>query len=284
MKTILFLTVFLFLASSTFAQQESSTENYSFIVENGFKSTTLDPLSTLSIDGDGASYSNIRRFLNRNQLPMRDAVRIEEMVNYFDYNFFNATPEADAPFTVNTELVTCPWNQKASLLLGVGLKGEKLNVKKAPQSHVVFLVDVSASMKSENKMSLVKPTLKMLVDQMRDVDKLSIIAFDKKAKLSLPTISVLNKDTIYQVIDSFKGEGIASLGDALHLAYQVARENYLPAGDNRIILATDGDFEIGYAGELALMELVDQFRQEGISLNALGFGMGNYNDSKLDVM
>lgn len=264
-------------------QEESgfNTEDYAAIVENEFKSVKNDPLSTFSIDVDKASYGNIRRFLNQNQLPPPDAVRIEEMVNYFDYDY--EVPKDEHPFSVNTELAPCPW-QEGNLLLHIGLQGKKLDMKGAPPSNLVFLLDVSGSMSAPNKLDLVKPAMSLLVKQLRAQDRVAIVVYAGAAGLVLPSTSGAEKEKILASIDSLSAGGSTAGGAGIQLAYAVAKENFIAEGNNRVILATDGDFNIGVSSDGDLTRLIESKRDDGIFLTCIGFGYGNYKDNKLEIL
>ncbi len=263
-------------------QPQHNTEDYSGITENAYKSPLHEPLSTFSIDVDRASYSNIRRYINRNQLPPVDAVRIEEMINYFDYDY--PQPNGDDPFSVNTELVTCPWNDAGSLLLKVGLKGKDLKMKDAPPNNLVFLIDVSGSMKSANKIELLKPAFQLLVDQLRPEDRVAIVVYAGAAGLVLPSTSGAQKDSIITAIKSLQAGGSTAGAAGIQLAYKIAKENLIENGNNRVILATDGDFNVGISSDGQLKRLIEEKRDDGIFLTCLGFGMGNYKDNKLETL
>jgi Ca-activated chloride channel homolog len=261
--------------------EESNTEAYSNIVENGFKNVTDHPVSTFSIDVDAASYSNVRRFLNQGQLPPAGAVRTEEMINYFKYQY--PQPSNSNPFSFNTEMSDCPWNKQHRLLL-VGLQGKTMPTENLPASNLVFLIDVSGSMAEENKLPLVKTSLKLLTDQLREKDKISIVVYAGNAGLVLPTTSGSEKDKIKKAIDALESGGSTAGGAGIQLAYKTAQENFVKDGNNRVILCTDGDFNVGVSSDDDMVRLVEKEKNNGVFLTALGYGMGNYKDSKMQQM
>lgn len=260
---------------------EYNTEDYSSIQENGFKNPLDQPLSTFSIDVDNASYSNIRRLINMGQLPPKDAVRIEEMINYFDFDY--SQPLGDKPFELSTEIAPCPWNDKHNILM-IGLQGKEIAKENLPPSNLVFLLDVSGSMEAPNKLPLVKSAMKMLVDELRPQDKISIVVYAGAAGLALDATPGTNKMNILKAIENLNAGGSTAGGEGLKLAYKVAEENLIEKGNNRIILATDGDFNIGVSSDSEMEKIVSGERQKGISISVLGFGMGNYKDNKLEII
>ncbi|MFZ9387644.1 MAG: YfbK domain-containing protein [Chitinophagaceae bacterium] len=256
-------------------------EGYDRITENRFLKATDNPLSTFSIDVDAASYSNIRRFLNSSHLPPAGAVRIEEMVNYFKYSY--PQPRADQPFSVNTEISDAPWNKDHKLVL-IGLQGKSIPTQNLPPSNLVFLIDVSGSMQSAEKLPLVRASMKMLVDQMREQDKISIVVYAGAAGLVLPPTSGADKTKIKQAIDQLEAGGSTAGGAGIKLAYRVARENLMKEGNNRVILCTDGDFNVGESSDDAMERLIEEERKSGVFLTVLGYGMGNYQDAKMQKL
>ncbi len=258
-----------------------NTEEYSTIHENGFKKVTDDPLSTFSIDVDAASYSNMRRFINNGQLPPKDAVRIEEMINYFGYNY--EQPTGNDPFSINTEVAKAPWNDE-HILVQVGLQGKKLAMENLPPSNIVFLLDVSGSMNAPNKLPLLKSSLKMLTNELRPQDKVSIVVYAGAAGLVLEPTDGDNKQKIMEALDRLEAGGSTAGGAGIQLAYETAKKNFVKGGNNRVILATDGDFNIGESSNAAMERLIEDKRQEGVFLTLLGFGMGNYKDSKMEIL
>jgi Ca-activated chloride channel homolog len=257
------------------------TEDYDHIVENNFLTVNQNPLSTFSIDVDEASYSNVRRFINEGRLPPAGAVRIEEMINYFDYDY--TPPAADEPFAVYSEIGTCPWNPKHQLI-HIGLKGKELPLTNLPPSNLVFLIDVSGSMDEPNKLPLVQQSLNLLTDELREKDKVAIVVYAGNAGLVLPSTSGANKTKIKEAIDELQAGGSTAGGEGIQLAYQIARENFIPNGNNRIILATDGDFNVGMSSDDELVRLIEKERNSGVFLSVLGFGMGNYKDGKMQQL
>ena len=261
--------------------QPHNTEEYDAIHENIFLETTNNPLSTFSIDVDAASYSNMRRFLNNGQMPPKDAVRIEEMVNYFNYDY--EQPEDEHPFSINTEISTAPWNEEHRLV-HIGLQGKKIPTDNLPPSNLVFLLDVSGSMNSTNKLPLLKSGFKLLVQQLRPEDRVAIVVYAGAAGLVLPSTSGAEKDKIIAALDRLEAGGSTAGGAGIKLAYQVAKDNFKEEGNNRVILATDGDFNIGESSNAGMERLIEQKREEGVFLTVLGFGMGNYKDSKMETI
>jgi len=256
-------------------------EGYDAIVENPFQSVTDQPLSTFSIDVDAASYSNLRRFIQNGQLPPPEAVRIEEMINYFSYQY--PPPQNNQPFSINTELTTCPWNKDHQLLL-VGLQGRQIAIPDLPPSNLVFLIDVSGSMYADNKLPLVKASLKLLADQLRPEDKVSIVTYAGNAGLVLPATGGDDRNKIKETIDRLEAGGSTAGGAGIQLAYKVAREQFREKGNNRVILCTDGDFNVGQSSDAALENMIEQERKSGVFLTVLGYGMGNYQDAKMQKL
>ena len=262
-------------------KQAFNTEDYDNIVENKFLAATNNPLSTFSIDVDEAAYSNVRRYLENGSLPPAGAVRIEEMINYFDYVY--PKPENGEPFTVNTEISDCPWNTQHRLV-HIGLQGKEIPVDNLPPSNLVFLIDVSGSMNEPNKLPLVQVSLNMLVDQLREKDKVAIVVYAGNAGLVLSSTSGSNKIKIKEAIDDLEAGGSTAGGEGIQLAYKVAKENFIKEGNNRIILATDGDFNVGVSSDDELVRLIEMERKAGVFLSVLGYGMGNYKDNKMQQL
>ncbi|GGH16454.1 vWA domain-containing protein [Mucilaginibacter phyllosphaerae] len=259
----------------------SDNESYKGITENTFTNAAATPLSTFSVDVDAASYSNIRRFINNGQLPPADAVRVEEMINYFNYNL--AGPTDGGPVAIHTELSSAPWNT-SHRLLRIGLKAKTTPVKNLPASNLVFLIDVSGSMSAPNKLPLVQSSLKMLVDQLRPQDKVALVVYAGAAGVVLPATGGDKKETIKNAIDNLSAGGSTAGGEGIKLAYKIAAENLMSKGNNRIILATDGDFNVGASGDDDMEKLIEKKRESGIFLSVLGYGMGNYKDSKMETL
>ena len=261
--------------------QDFNTEEYDEITENQFLRVTDNPLSTFSIDVDAASYSNVRRFLNSGELPPAGAVRIEEMINYFHYEY--PQPTDTDPFSVNTEISDCPWNKDHKLVL-VGLQGKKIPTESLPSSNLVFLIDVSGSMMDENKLPLVKASMKLLVDQLREQDKVALVVYAGNAGLVLPSTSGADKIKIKDAIDSLEAGGSTAGGAGIQLAYKTAKENFVKGGNNRVILCTDGDFNVGASSDDVLERMIEDERKSGVFLTVLGYGMRNYKDSKMQKL
>ena len=258
-----------------------NTEEYDRIYENRFLLALQNPLSTFSIDVDTASYSNVRRFINGNQFPYKDAVRIEEMINYFSYDY--PQPQKDHPFSITTEISACPWNT-SHRLIHIGLQGKTLESKKLPASNLVFLLDVSGSMGQPNKLPLLQKAFKLLVNELGANDRVSIVVYAGAAGLVLPSTDASRKETIASAIDRLSAGGSTAGGAGIKLAYKVAQENLIPEGNNRIILATDGDFNVGVSSTSELVRMIEDYRKKGIFLTILGFGMGNYKDGRMEQL
>lgn len=258
-----------------------NTEGYSTIHENGYKDALNQPLSTFSIDVDRASYSNVRRFINMGQLPPVDAVRIEEMINYFGYNY--PEPKGKHPFSVYTELSVCPWNREHQLL-HVGLQGKKMDKEELPNSNLVFLLDVSGSMSDYNKLPLLKSAFGMLINELRPEDRVAIVVYAGAAGLVLESTPGNEKEKILESIERLQAGGSTAGGEGLRLAYKIAEENFIEGGNNRIILATDGDFNVGVSSNAEMERLVETEREKGVFITVLGFGMGNYKDDKMEII
>lgn len=257
----------------------SDNEEYSLITENQFNNVKRRPLSTFSIDVDAASYSNIRRILTAGMLPPKDAVRIEEMINYFNYEY--AQPKDQEPISITTEIGNCSWNPEHKLVK-IGLKGRSIEAEKLPPNNLVFLIDVSGSMMDENKLPLIKRSFRLLVQQLRPEDKVSIVVYAGSSGLVLSPTSGKEKELIMQKIDVLQAGGSTAGGEGIQLAYDVAKENFMKDGNNRVILATDGDFNVGVSSDAELVSLIEKKRDMGIFLTVLGFGTGNYKDSKME--
>ncbi len=263
------------------AEQQFNTEEYDGITENIFHDAMRNPLSTFSIDVDAASYSNIRRFIQDGQRPPKDAVRIEEMVNYFHYEY--PQPKGEDPFSINTEISSAPWNEKHKLVL-IGLQGKNIPKENLPPSNLVFLIDVSGSMQDVNKLPLLKSSFKLLVQQLREQDHVAIVVYAGAAGLVLPSTSGADKKTILEALDQLEAGGSTAGGAGIRLAYETAKKYFNKEGNNRVILATDGDFNIGESSNGAMERLIEEKRKEGVFLTVMGFGMGNYKDSKMETI
>ncbi|HEV7571246.1 MAG TPA: VWA domain-containing protein [Thermoanaerobaculia bacterium] len=258
-----------------------NTEEYGRIAENEFLSVADNPLSTFSVDVDRAAYSNVRRFLRDGQRPPRDAVRIEEMVNYFTYDY--PDPSGAQPFSVTTEVASCPWNERHRVLL-VGLQGRRMKTADLPANNLTFLIDVSGSMMEPAKLPLVKEGLEMLVNQLRPKDRVAIVVYAGNAGLVLPSTPGSDKGTILSAIQSLEAGGSTAGGAGIKLAYEVAKQNFIDGGNNRVILATDGDFNVGASSDGELEQLIESKRRDRIFLTVLGFGTGNIKDSKMELL
>jgi len=256
-------------------------ESYESFEENAFASPSTAPLSTFSIDVDNASYTNIRRFINNGQTVPKDAVRVEEMVNFFKYKY--AGPTNEHPFFIHTEYSDCAWNSNHKVLK-VGLQGKNIPTDNLPASNLVFLVDVSGSMNDQNKLPLLKQSMKILVEQLRKKDKVSIVVYAGAAGLVLPPTSGDEKMTIIDALEKLQAGGSTAGGAGIELAYKIAQENFVKNGNNRVILATDGDFNVGASSDTDMQTLIEEKRKTGIFLTCLGYGMGNYKDSKMETI
>lgn len=256
-----------------------NTESYEHLEENQYLSAVEKPLSTFSIDVDTASYTNTRRFLNSDQLPPPDAVRIEEFINYFDYAY--QQPEDDKPFSVHTELASCPWNSQ-NKLVRIGLKGKEIEFEERPASNFVFLVDVSGSMNQYNKLPLVKSALRLLVEQLTENDRIAIVTYSGYTQLALPSTCGTHRNTIMNAIDNLNAGGSTNGAGGIHLAYKVADENFISKGINRVILCTDGDFNVGISSKKDLIKLIQKKAKTKVQLSVLGFGEGNYKDAAME--
>ncbi|HEX4072606.1 MAG TPA: VWA domain-containing protein [Planctomycetaceae bacterium] len=263
------------------AARPFNTETYDVHHENAFLSARQNPLSTFSIDVDTAAYSLVRRFLHEGRLPPTGAVRIEELVNYFSYDY--AEPKGTVPFSVNVELANCPWNPQHRLAR-IGLLGRRVHPKERPASNLVFLLDVSGSMSDQNKLPLVKSAMKMLVDRLDKDDRVAIVTYAGASGVALPSTSALDRAAIVDAVDALSANGSTNGGEGIRLAYKVATENFIRGGVNRIILCTDGDFNVGVTDQSELIRLVENEARSGVALTVLGFGMGNYKDSTMEKL
>jgi Ca-activated chloride channel homolog len=261
--------------------EPGNTEQYDRIAENPFLAARGNPLSTFSIDVDRASYSNVRRFISQGQLPPADAVRIEELLNYFTY----ALPEPDGehPFSVTTELSRAPWNPEHRLLR-IGLQSKRIETAELPPSNLVFLIDVSGSMMPPNRLPLVKQSFRLLVNELRPQDRVAIVVYAGAAGVVLPSTPGTQKDRILDAILALEAGGSTAGGAGIRLAYDIAKQNHIPGGNNRVILATDGDFNVGVSSNGELVQMIEERRKQGTFLTVLGYGMGNYKDSRLEQL
>ncbi len=251
------------------------------IDENPFLDAARAPLSTFSIDVDTASYSNTRRFLNDGRMPPRDAVRIEELVNYFTYDY--PQPEGQTPFSVSAEVAECPWNTQHQLVQ-IGLQGKKLATEDLPPANLVFLLDVSGSMNEPDKLPLVKSSLRTLANQLTARDRVAVVVYAGASGLVLPSTPGDQRGEIISAFERLQAGGSTNGGSGIRLAYRVAEENFIRGGTNRVILATDGDFNVGLTGDAELVSLIEEKRRGGVFLSVLGFGTGNLNDSMMEKL
>lgn len=265
-------------ALKTIQPIEVDSESYESYQENLFESSSVNPVSTFSIDVDNAAYTNIRRLINNGQKVPKDAVRVEEMINFFKYDY--PKPTNTHPFSINTEYSDSPWN-KNHKLLKIGLQGKEIPTDKLPKSNFVFLVDVSGSMEDVNKLPLLKESMKVLLNQLRDDDRVSIVYYASGTGVLLEPTKASEKSKIINAIDNMRAGGGTSGAAGLDLAYEMAAKHFIKDGNNRIILATDGDFNIGKSSDKEMQELIEEKRKSGVFLTCLGFGMGNYKDSKM---
>ncbi|MFT3734939.1 MAG: von Willebrand factor type A domain-containing protein [Rhodocyclaceae bacterium] len=254
-------------------------ERYGQINDNPVHLVAEAPVSTFSIDVDTGSYSNMRRFLNQGRLPPSDALRVEELINYFPYDY--AQPTDGRPFAVHTELAPAPWNAQ-KVLLSIGIKGKDVAKQSLPAANLVFLVDVSGSMNSADKLPLLKSSLKLLVNEMRAQDRISLVTYADGTGIVLPPTSGSDKATINAAIDALRAGGSTAGASGIQLAYSAAQQSFIKGGINRILLATDGDFNVGISDTRQLKSLVEEKRKSGISLSTLGFGVGNYNEAMME--
>lgn len=254
-------------------------ENYNEIVENPFILTEEEPTSTFSIDADGASFSNVRRFLNKNQLPPADAIRTEELVNYFNYNY--ETPAGAHPIALNGEVSACPWAPEHRLVR-IGIRGKEIPEAALPPSNMVLLIDVSGSMSSEDKLHLLKESFKLFVDELSGEDRIAIVTYAGQAGLLLPSTPGNQKALIKAAIDKLGAGGSTAGAQGIITAYDIALENFIEGGNNRVILGTDGDFNVGISSQEELVSLIEEKRDRGIFLTVLGVGTGNLNDAMLE--
>ena len=258
-----------------------NTESYDSFEDNPFHRVTTDPLSTFSIDVDTASYANTRRMLNDGELPPPGAVRIEEFINYFRFDY--PQPEGTAPFSVSTELSECPWNPRHRLAL-IGLRGREIKPGSMPRRNLVFLIDVSGSMDEADKLPLVRNSLRMLVDILAPQDSVAIVVYAGSSGLVLPATPGDRQTEILTAIANLSAGGSTNGGEGIRLAYRLAREHFVEGGVNRVVLATDGDFNVGVTSEDELVRLIEQERASGVFLSVLGVGTGNYQDSMMEKL
>ena len=268
------------IARST-QQAEFNTEEYGVIDEPGFAAVVNKPLSTFSIDVDTASYANVRRFLHDGQLPPADAVRIEELINYFDYDY--PDPADGEPFSIVTEMAACPW-APPHRLVHIGLRSKPVATANLPPNNLVFLIDVSGSMTDADKLPLLKKAFSLLVQQLRTQDQISIVVYAGAAGKVLPPTSGAQRTKILSTLSRLDAGGSTAGGAGMYLAYKLARENFIDGGNNRVILATDGDFNVGVSSDGQLVKMIERERESGVFLTVLGFGTGNLKDSKMEKL
>lgn len=266
--------------SAVYQQQPANTERYQHLDENPVRIASEQPVSTFSIDVDTGAYANVRRFLNEGQLPPQDAVRVEEMINYFDYQY--APPASrEVPFRVSTELAPAPWNSQA-WLLRVGIKGFEVAASERPPANLVFLIDVSGSMDQPNKLPLLKNAFRLLTDQLTARDSVSMVVYAGNSGVVLEPTPGDQKHRIREAIDRLDAGGSTNGGEGIERAYELAHHGFIKEGINRVVLATDGDFNVGVVNFEALVDMAERQRATGVALTTLGFGTGNYNDQLLE--
>lgn len=268
-------------AESDSPEGSTAGEKYAEITENPFLETSRAPLSTFSIDVDTASYANVRRYIKSGQRPPVDAVRIEELINYFEYDY--PQPVADAPFSVNTEVATAPWNPRHKLVQ-IGLQGKNISLDNVPPSNLVFLFDVSGSMNNADKLPLLKDSFKILLNQLSSKDRVAIVVYAGSSGLVLPSTPADRRNEILYALNNLRAGGSTNGGQGIQLAYKTALDNFIQGGNNRVILATDGDFNVGLSSDEQLVSLIETKRQSGVFLSVLGFGTGNINDSMMEKL
>lgn len=261
--------------------EKKSAEKYEELNENPFLETSKAPLSTFSTDVDTASYSNVRRYINDGILPPKDSIRIEEFINYFEYDY--PQPIGNIPFSVNTEVASAPWKSNHKIVR-IGLQGKKVSLDNVPPSNLVFLLDVSGSMNSPDKLPLLKDALKILLNQLSPKDRIAIVTYAGASGLVLPSTYASDRGKILSAMDNLRSGGSTNGGQGIQLAYKVAEDNFIANGNNRIILATDGDFNVGMSNDEALVNLIEQKRKSNVFLSVFGFGRGNLNDSMMEKL
>lgn len=261
--------------------RDRNTEKYDDHGENPFRTVTADPLSTFSIDVDTASYANIRRFLNEGSLPPEQAVRIEEMINYFKFDY--PQPKGEQPFSITTELADCPWNAKHRLAL-VGLKGHEIGGKETPARNLVFLIDVSGSMNSPDKLPLVRHGMRMLANGLNENDRVAIVVYAGASGVVLESTPGDRHEKVGRAIEQLQAGGSTNGGAGIKLAYRLARDTFIKGGVNRVILATDGDFNVGVTDQKELERVIERERESGVFLSVLGVGTGNINDALMEML
>lgn len=273
--------VALYRHAPAYAMPQQDREQYATIEESGVQQVAQAPVSTFSIDVDTGSYSNVRRMLNAGRLPPSDAVRVEELVNYFPYDY--AAPTDGKPFAVHTALAPAPWRPK-NVLLRIGIKGQNVAHAQLPAANLVFLVDVSGSMESKDKLPLLKSSLKLLVGKLRPQDRITLVTYAGSTRVALPPTPGSEKAAISSAIDQLMAGGSTAGASGIALAYQAAQQSFIAGGINRVLLATDGDFNVGVTDFRQLKSMVEEKRKSGVSLSTLGFGTGNYNDRLMEQL
>jgi Ca-activated chloride channel family protein len=266
---------------AAYVQENFNAEEYSYISENGYKNVAEDPLSTFSVDVDTASYGNIRRMLQEGSSIPADAVRIEEMINYFHYDY--PKPEGEEPFSVTTEYTDCPWNEEHRLLM-IGLQAKKIDFDNRPLSNLVFLLDVSGSMYSDDKLPLVQKAFAMLVDNLDQRDRVSIVTYAGYESVVLDGVPGNKKRKIVAALQDLEAGGFTAGEAGIEKAYELAEKNFIPGGNNRVILATDGDLNVGISSESGLIRLIKEKKKSGVHLSVLGVGTGNIKDNKMEAL
>ena len=262
-------------------EKSSNSESYARIVDNGFRRVDQEPLSTFSIDVDTASYSNVRRFLTQGMMPPKDAVRIEEMINYFPYSY--PPPTGDNAFSASVEIARCPWDSNHRLAR-IGLKGKEIRIEKRPASNLVFLLDVSGSMNEPNKLPMLKSAMQMLVEQLGENDRVAIVVYAGAEGLALGSTSCEHKQEILSALESLAAGGSTNGGAGINLAYEQAVRHFIPGGTNRVILCTDGDFNVGITSPTDLARLIEAKAKSKVFLSVLGFGDGNLKDATMEKL
>lgn len=273
--------VFCYVAPQSSPYDNSNSESYSSLVENKFILTKNEALSTFSVDVDAASYSNMRRFINKGQMPPADAIRTEELINYFSYDY--PSPTGNTPVRIITEVGSCPWNDNHRLVK-IGVKAKEIPSDNLPASNFVFLIDVSGSMWGATRLDLVKSSLKLLVNNLREQDRVAIVVYAGAAGEVLPSTPGSDKQKIKEALDNLTAGGSTAGGAGIQLAYKIAKKNFIKDGNNRVILCTDGDFNVGVSSKQGLEQLIEKERQSGVFLSILGYGMGNYKDDKMQTL
>jgi Ca-activated chloride channel family protein len=260
---------------------QPNSEEYGSFKENRFFSAKDQALSTFSLDVDAASYGNMRRMINQGQKPPKDAIRTEELINYFSYNY--PKPTGKDPVSIGTETAVCPWDE-THRLVKIGVKAREIPSENLPSSNFVFLLDVSGSMNDRNKLELVKSSIKLLTNNLRSTDRVAIVAYAGTANVALESTEGTDKQKIMEAINNLRADGSTAGGAGIELAYKVAEKNFIPNGNNRIILCTDGDFNVGISNPIDLENMIESKRKTGVYLSVLGYGMGNYKDKKLQIL